>query len=102
MLTELLCPWGEHRPWFAGDVADELALRGLEVRAETLVGHLDVRDVLADPGGRGEPVFDFLVGARTAEIPVQARDQVLGYLRDIAPAGIHVPQPLDIMIARVP
>lgn len=102
VLTELLCPWGEHRPWFAGDVADELALRGLDVRAETLVGHLDVRDVLADPAGRGEAVFDFLVGARTASMTGEVRDQVLGYVRDIAPHGTHVPHPLDIMIARVP
>lgn len=102
VLTELLCPWGEHRPWFAGDVADELALRGLEVRAETLIGQLDVRDVLADPNGRGEAVFDFLVGARTAGMPQPVREQVLDYLRDIAPLGTHVPHPLDIMIARAP
>lgn len=102
VLTELLCPWGEHRPWFAHDVAGELALRGLDVHVETLVGHLDVRDVLADPGGRGEAVFDFLVGARTAAMTDEVRTRVLDYLRGIASEDTHVPHPLDIMIARVP
>jgi SAM-dependent methyltransferase len=102
VLTELLCPWGEHRPWFAGDVGDELALRGLDVHAETLVGHLDVVEVLADPRGRGEAVFDFLVGARTGAMTGQVREAVLDYVRGIALDGTHVPHPLDIMIARVP
>lgn len=102
VLTELLCPWGEHRPWFAGDVRDELDLRGLDVHAETLVGHLDVTDVLADPRGRGEAVFDFLVGARTGAMTPEVRAAVLDYVRAIALDGTHVPHPLDIMIARVP
>ena len=104
VLTELLCPWGEHRPWFAGDVRAEFELRGLDRggRDETLVGRLDVTDLLADPCGRGEAVFDFLVGARTSAMSPQVRGQVLDYLRDIAVDGTHVPHPLDIMIARVP
>ncbi len=100
VLTELLCPWGEHRPWFAHDVRDELDLRGLDVHAETLVGHLDVADVLDDPCGRGEAVFDFLVGARTSGMTAPVRAHVLDYLRAIG--GPQVPHPLDIMIARVP
>lgn len=101
VLTELLCPWGAHRPWFAGDVRVELELRGLEVRAETLVGRLDVTDVLDDPLGRGEALFDFLVGARTALMPPPVRARVLAYLRDLA-VGTSVPHPLDVIIARVP
>jgi SAM-dependent methyltransferase len=82
VLTELLSPWAGHRPWFADDVRAELDVRGLEVHAETLVGHLDVRDVLADPLGRGEAVFDFLVGARTAALDPDVREAVLDHLRD--------------------
>ncbi|GAA3243758.1 hypothetical protein GCM10017691_48970 [Pseudonocardia petroleophila] len=100
VLTELLCPWGEHRPWFAADVLDELDLRALDVRTETLVAHLDVTDVLADPCGRGEAVFDFLVGARTASMTPAVRGAVLDYLGGIVVDG-RVPHPLDIMIARV-
>ncbi|WP_300014921.1 class I SAM-dependent methyltransferase [Pseudonocardia sp.] len=100
VLTELLCPWGEHRPWFAHDVRAELDLRRLEVHAETLVGRLDVTEVLIDPCGRGEAVFDFLVGARTAAMSAPVREHVLDYLRAIG--GPEVPHPLDIMIARVP
>ena len=102
VLTELLCPWPGHRPWFAGDVRAELDLRGLDVRVETIVGRLDVTDVLADPLGRGEDVFDFLVGARTAAMPAPVRAEVLGYLADLSPDGAHVPHPLDVVVARVP
>lgn len=102
VLTELLCPWGGHRPWFAEDVATELDLRGLDVRAETLVGHLDVADVLADPRGRGEAVFDFLVGARTEAMTEELRTSVLAYLDAMASDDGTVPHPLDILIARVP
>jgi SAM-dependent methyltransferase len=102
VLTELLSPWAGHRPWFADDVRAELDLRGLEVRAETLVGHLDVRDVLADPLGRGEAVFDFLVGARTAAMDPEVREAVLDHLRDIVVPGSGgvVPHPIDLTVAR--
>jgi SAM-dependent methyltransferase len=102
VLTELLSPWAGHRPWFADDVRAELDLRGLEVRAETLVGHLDVRDVLADPLGRGEAVFDFLVGARTAALGPDVREAVLDHLRDIVVPGSAgvVPHPIDLTVAR--
>ncbi len=104
VLTELFTPWSGHRPWFAEDVRAELDLRGLDVRAETLVGHLDVSAVLADPRGRGEAVLDFLVGARSSAMTPAVRDAVLDHLRAIAltdePAT--VPHPLDITIARVP
>lgn len=99
VLTELLCPWEGHRPWFSDDVLAELVLRGLDVRTETLSGRLDVTDVLADPGGRGEAVFDFLVGARTASMTGAVRDAVLDHLRDVTVDG-HVPHPLDMVIAR--
>ncbi len=104
VLTELLSPWPGHRPWFAEDVRAELDLRGLDVRAETLVGHLDVRDVLADPAGRGEAVLDFLVGACTSGMASRVRDRILDHLRDITlpdRPGM-VPHPLDLTIARVP
>jgi SAM-dependent methyltransferase len=103
VLTELLSPWTGHRPWFAEDVAAELAVRGLDVRTDTIVGHLDVRDVLADPLGRGEAVLDFLVGARTAAMDPEVRESVLDHLRDIALPGIPgvVPHPIDLIIARV-
>lgn len=102
VLTELLCPWERHRPWFAADVRAEMDLRGLDVRVETLVGRLDVADVLADPLGRGEDVFDFLVGARTRDMSPHVRAEVLGYLAAICPDGVHVPHPLDVVVARVP
>jgi SAM-dependent methyltransferase len=102
VLTELLCPWERHRPWFAADVQAEMDLRGLDVRVETLVGRLDVADVLADPLGRGEDVFDFLVGARTRDMSPHVRAEVLGYLTAICPDGVHVPHPLDVVVARVP
>jgi SAM-dependent methyltransferase len=104
VLTELLSPWPGHRPWFAEDVRAELDRRGVVVRAETLVGHLDVSAALADPLGRGEAVLDFLVGARTAAMTATVRERVLDHLRDIAlpdEPGV-VPHPLDITILRVP
>ncbi len=103
VLTELLCPWGGHRPWFAEDVRIELDLRGLEVRAETLVGRLDVRGALRGDGG-GEDVLDFLVGARTASMEPQVRERVIDYLREISlPGSVGVlPHPLDLTIARIP
>ncbi len=102
VLTELLCPWDRHRPWFAADVRAELDLRGLDVRVETIDARLDVTDVLADPLGRGEDVFDFLVGARTRAMSPLVRAEVLGYLAAIAPDPTHVPHPLDVVVARVP
>lgn len=103
VITELLSPWAGHGPWFAEDVRAELDVRGLEVRAESLVGHLDVRDVLADPLGRGEAVLDFLAGARTAAMDPDVREAVLGHLRTIALPGLSgvVPHPIDLTIARV-
>jgi SAM-dependent methyltransferase len=104
VLTELISPWAGHRPWFAEDVQAELDLRGLDVRTETIVGHLDVRDVLLDPLGRGEAVLDFLVGARTAAMAQEVRAGVLDHLRGIAAPGLPgvVPHPIDLIIARVP
>ncbi len=104
VLTELLCPWGGQRPWFAEDVRAEFDARGLAFRSETLVGHLDVRDALADPLGRGEAVLDFLVGARSAAMRPTTRELLIDYLRDISLPGRPgvVPHPLDITIARVP
>lgn len=102
VLTELLCPWLVHRPWFAADVRAELDRRGLDVRVDAIGGRLDVTDVLADPLGRGEDVFDFLVGARTREMSPHVRAEVLDYLRGIALDGSHVPHPLDVVVARVP
>ena len=104
VLTELLSPWGGRQPWFADDVRAELNMRGLSVRAETLVGCLDLRDALTDPLGRGEAVLDFLVGARTAALRPAARKQLIDYLRDISLPGQPglVPHPLDITIAQVP
>lgn len=104
VLTELLCPWDGRRPWFGEDVRAELDLRGLDVRAETLVGRLDLCAVLQDPLGRGEAVFDFLVGARAAAMEPEVRERVLDHLRDISFPGEPgvVPHPLDLTIARVP
>lgn len=104
VLTELLCPWGGRRPWFAEDVRAELDLRGLDVRGERLVGRLDLRAALRDPCGAGEQVLDFLIGARTAAMGAEVREQVLAHLRGISLPGSPgiVPHPLDITIARVP
>jgi SAM-dependent methyltransferase len=103
-LTELLSPWGGHRPWFAEDVRLELELRGLDVRSERLVGRLDVRDVLADPLGRGAAVLDFLVGAGTAGMDPDVRGHVLAHLAGLTDPEHpgSVPHPLDIVVARVP
>jgi SAM-dependent methyltransferase len=104
VLTEMLCPWGARTPWFAEDVRAALDVRGLDVRTETVVGHLDVRDVLRDPLGRGEAVLDFLVGARSRGLTPVVRERLLDYLRDISLPGRPgmLPHPLDIAIARVP
>ncbi len=104
VLTELLCPWGGQRPWFAEDVRAELDARGLTLQVETLVGHLDVRDAVADPLGRGEAVLDFLVGARTSAMRPQSRERLIDYLLDISLPGRPgvVPHPLEITIARAP
>lgn len=101
VITELLSPWSGHRPWFAEDVRAELDARGLDVRGETLVGHLDVADVLADPLGRGEAVFDFLAGARTAPVDPDVREGVLAHLRGLAVPGHPgvVPHPIDVVVA---
>ena len=101
VITELLSPWTGHRPWFAEDVRAELDVRGLDVRAEPLVGHLDVHDVLDDPLGRGEAVLDFLVGGRTGATGADVREAVLDHLRDIVLPGQVVPHPIDLTIARV-
>lgn len=104
VLTELLCPWAGRKPWFAEDVHAELELRGLSLRTETLVGHLDVRDALSDPLGRGEAVLDFLVGARSRALDPRARESLLDYLRDISLPGRPgvLPHPVDVTITRVP
>ena len=64
---------------------DELVLRGLEVRTETLLGRLDVTDVLADPGGRGEAVleatFDHHAPARADAVPPGPRPDPDPYQR---------------------
>jgi SAM-dependent methyltransferase len=103
-LTELLCPWDGHRPWFAEDVRAELDLRGLDVREERLVGRLDVRDVLADPEGRCADVLDFLVGAGTAAMHPDVRRHLLAHLAELAEPGHtgSVPHPLDVVVARAP
>ncbi|HWM01430.1 MAG TPA: hypothetical protein VNP92_03735 [Actinophytocola sp.] len=104
VLTELLSPGNGHRLWCAEDVTAELAARRLEVRSETMVAGLDLRGVLSDPHGAGELVLDFLVGARTAAMTVEVREQVLAYLTELALPGRPgvVPHPIDITIARVP
>lgn len=104
VLTELLCPWGGRRPWFAEDVRAELDLRGLDVSAETLDGRLDLGAALADPLGRGEAVLDFLVGARTAAMSGEAHVRLLEYVAGLALPGSPgvVPHPLDLTIARRP
>ncbi len=104
VLTELLSPGTGHRLWCAEDVTAELAARRLEVRSETLMAGLDLRDVRIDPHGAGELVLDFLVGARTAAMTADVREQVLAYLADVALPGRPgvVPHPIDITIVRVP
>lgn len=104
VLTQLLSPCNGHRLWCAEDVIAELAVRRLEVRSETLVARLDLRGVLIDPHGAGEPVLDFLVGARTAAMTAEVREQVMAYLAEVALPGWPgvVPHPIDITIARVP
>lgn len=104
VLTELLCPWAGRTPWFAEDVHAELEQRGLSIRTETIVGHLDVRDALSDPLGRGEAVLDFLIGARSRALDPAARVQLLEYLRDISLPGRPgvLPHPVDVTIAKKP
>ncbi|BDX35164.1 hypothetical protein TUM20985_57110 [Mycobacterium antarcticum] len=103
-LTELLCPWAGLKPWFAEDVHEELELRGLSTRTETIVGHLDARDALNDPLGRGEAVLDFLIGARSRALGPDAREWLLDYLRDISLPGRPgiLPHPVDVLLTRVP
>jgi SAM-dependent methyltransferase len=104
VLTEMLCPWAGLKPWFAEDVAAELESRALSTRTETIVGHLDARDALEDPLGRGEAVLDFLIGARSRALDFDAREQLLDYLRAISLAGRPgvLPHPVDVLITRVP
>ncbi|MGB3351851.1 MAG: class I SAM-dependent methyltransferase [Mycobacterium sp.] len=104
VLTEMLCPWAGLKPWFAEDVRSELGLRGLSPRTETLVGHLDARDALSDPLGRGEAVLDFLIGARSRALRPDARGRLLDYLHDISLAGRPgiLPHPVDLLLTRVP
>ena len=104
VLTELLSPCIGHRLWCAEDVTAELAARRLEMRSETIVAGLNLRDVLINPHEAGELVLDFLVGARTAAMTAQIREQVLAYLAEVALPGRPgvVPHPIDITIARVP
>lgn len=104
VLTELMCPWGNRRPWFAEDVRAELDLRGLEVRAETLHGRLDAALVLSDPSGRGDAILDFLVGARTSHMTAEVRRETVDYLESITRPGEPdtLPHPLDLTLARLP
>lgn len=104
VLTELLCPWNGRTPWFAEDVHAELDMRGLAVETETIVGHLDVRDALADPLGRGEAVLDFLIGARSRALDQTARARLLDYVGDVSLPGRPgvLPHPVDVVVARVP
>lgn len=103
-LTELLSPSAGHRPWFAEDVRAELDSRGLDAREERLDALLDVRDVLADPLGRGSAVLDFLVGAGTAAMDPDVRRHVLAHLAALVDPRHpgSVPHPLDIAVVRVP
>ncbi len=104
VLTELLCPWAGLRPWFAGDVCADLESRGLHTRTETIVGHLDARDVLDDPLGRGEAVLDFLIGARCRALAPDSLGVLLDYLREISLPGQPgvLPHPVDVLLTRVP
>ncbi|MFC7674356.1 class I SAM-dependent methyltransferase [Mycolicibacterium sp. GCM10028919] len=104
VLTEMLCPWEGLKPWFAEDVEAELESRALSTRTETIVGHLDARDALEDPLGRGEAVLDFLIGARSRALDFDARGQLLEYLREISLPGRPgvLPHPVDVLLTRVP
>lgn len=104
VLTEMLCPWAGLKPWFAEDVQSKLEQRGLTTHTESLVGHLDARDALSDPLGRGEAVLDFLIGARSCALGSDARERLLDYLRDISLPGRPgvLPHPVDILLTRVP
>ena len=104
VLTEMLCPWAGLKPWFAEDVAAEFESRALSTRTETIVGHLDARDALEDPLGRGEAVLDFLIGARSRALDFDAREQLLDYLREISLPGRPgvLPHPVDVLITRAP
>lgn len=104
VLTELLGPWSGHRPWFAHDVRAELDRRGLTVREQRLDGRLDVRDVLADPLGRGAAVLDFLVGADTSGMSPDVRGHLLAHLASLTDPEHpgSVPHPLDVTVVRVP
>lgn len=104
VLTEMLCPWAGQTPWFAEDVQADLRRRGLAVETETISGHLDLRDGLSDPLGRGEDVLDFLIGARSRSLTPPARERLLDYIRDISLPGRPgvVPHPVDVLVARKP
>jgi SAM-dependent methyltransferase len=104
VLTELLCPWAGLKPWFAEDVCADLEGRGLHTRTETIVGHLDAREVLDDPLGRGEAVLDFLIGARCRALTSDSLAALLDYLREISLPGQPgvVPHPVDLLLTRVP
>lgn len=104
VLTELLSAANGHRLRCAEDVTAELLARRLEVRSETMMARLDLRGLLIDPHGAGEPVLDFLVGARTSTMTAEVREQVMVYLAEVALPGRPgvVPHPIDITITRVP
>ena len=60
--------------------------------------------MLTAPHGTDEPVLDFLVGARTATMTAEVREQLIVYLTEAAVfsnPGV-VPHPIEITIARVP
>ncbi|PZS12270.1 MAG: hypothetical protein DLM60_22700 [Pseudonocardiales bacterium] len=103
VLTELLSPCIGHRLWCAEDVTTELAARRLEVRSETMLAELDLGGMRTAPHGADEPVLDFLVGARTATMTAEVREQLMMYLAEVALPGNPevVPHPIDIAIARV-
>lgn len=104
VLTELLSPGTGHRLWCAEDVTAELESRGLEVQSETMMAGLDLVDVHIDPHGAGEPVLDFLIGACTAPMTAEVRDEVMAYLAEVELPecpGV-VAHPIDITIARAP
>ena len=100
VLTELMAPRTGHRQWFAEDVTAALAGRGRTVRAATIDGRLDLGAVAADPDGTGEQLLDFLVQARTRDLPAPARELVLAHLRAIRLPGPGwvVPHPLQVAI----
>lgn len=104
VLTDLLSPGTGHRLWCAEDVTAELASRGLEMQSETMVAGLDLGDVHIDPHGEGEPVLDFLIGARTSAMSVEVREQVMAYLAEVElpDSPMVVAHPIDITIARAP